>query len=71
MHLYFSGMQIVFFSYAKWFMWHGNLFFGIAKFAKLGMQNPFSGLQFAFFACNITFQTCGNDPPQKNLCLIQ
>jgi hypothetical protein len=27
------------------------------------MQNPFSGLQFAFFACNITFQTCRNDPP--------
>jgi hypothetical protein len=46
-------------------MWHANLFFGIAKFSKLGMQNPFSGLQFAFFACNITFQTCGNDPPKK------
>jgi hypothetical protein len=45
-------------------MWHANLFFGIAKFSKLGMQNPFSGLQFAFFACNITFQTCGNDPPK-------
>jgi hypothetical protein len=38
-------------------------FFGIAKFSKLGMQNHFSGLQFPFFACNITFQTCGNDPP--------
>jgi hypothetical protein len=45
-------------------MWHANKFFGIAKFSKLGMQNPFSGLQFAFFACNITFQTCGNDPPK-------
>jgi hypothetical protein len=44
-------------------MWHANLFFGIAKISKSGMQNPFSGLQFAFFACNITFQTCGNDPP--------
>jgi hypothetical protein len=46
-------------------MWHAILFFGIAKFSKLGMQNPFSGLQFAFFACNINFQTCGNDPPKK------
>jgi hypothetical protein len=44
-------------------MWHANLFFGIAKFCKLGMQNIFSGLQFAFFACNITFQTSGNDAP--------
>jgi hypothetical protein len=43
MHLYFSGMQIIFFSYAKLFMWHANLFFEIAKFSKLGMQNPFSG----------------------------
>jgi hypothetical protein len=44
-------------------MWQANLFFGIAKFSKLGMQNPFSGLQFAFFASIITFQICGNDPP--------
>jgi uncharacterized membrane protein len=44
-----------------------KFFFGIAKFSKLGMQNPFSGLLFAFFACNISFQTCGNDPPKMLL----
>jgi hypothetical protein len=55
------------------FFGHAKLFFGIAKICKSGMKNPFSGLQFTFLACNVTFQDCENDPPKnqfKNPILI-